>query len=478
LLQALYPAGRGPAIAALTLAFAFFMSSTPVGAQDYPNILLIIADDFGVEQLGAYGVGSDPAPTPALDRLAEEGVLFRNAWSNPVCSSTRATIQTGLYSFRTGIGSTVDPPELGLRQEDEFTIAEIVELSPGDYTTAAFGKWHLNGEEFPGGYGLDAVNVAGFEHFEGMMRNLEVWLGGTYFSYEKVENGVATDLVNAYATSDTVDWAIDFLETAPEPWFSYVAFHAPHSPYHRPPDELHSQSGCIDGQSGDERSCFKAMIEAMDTEIERLMLNVITDRPTVVLFLGDNGTAGEVIDPPFSSERAKGTLWEGGINVPFIVWYPEGYPSDESDALVNTSDLYATIAELVGIDTSGVIVLDSVSLVPHLEGVPHPDPRELAYSEIFVPNGCSANFRGGQAIRDDQYKLLRVPDIQGGGERFYNLENDRWESDNLLPNLSNSEQSAYNALSAAIDAVVRLEGEACEYNRQCCSRSCNAGICD
>jgi len=463
---------------ALLSLLLLLVGATSSQAQIYPNILMIVADDLGVEKLASYGVGSAPPATPAIDRLAAEGMVFRNAWSNPVCSTTRATIQTGQFSFRTGIGSTVDEPDLGLRHDIETTLAEMIARAPvADYTTAAFGKWHLNGEDDPDGFGFTAVGAAGFDHFEGTMRNLQAFFGGTYFSYEKVTNGIVEDIENSYATSDTVDWAVDYLSQAAGPWFGYVAFHAPHQPFHRPPEDLAETTDCIDGQSGDEMACVRAMITAMDTEIDRLIRGVSNDEPLVVIFIGDNGTDGRVAEPPFSESHAKGSLWEGGINVPMIFWSPGLIDVGTSDALVNTVDLFATIAEIVGYDYTQIPALDSVTLTPYLLGNVHPAPRRLNFAELFKPNGCDATPQTGQAIRDERYKLIRLPANTGEGEEFFDLTADRWEKNDLLPDLTGPQLFAYERLSRALDTLVVGIGDSCSDDRECCTRNCVSNTC-
>ncbi|MHC5212536.1 MAG: sulfatase-like hydrolase/transferase, partial [Planctomycetota bacterium] len=130
------------------------------------NVLIVVADDLGVDMVGAYGEGSDPPPTPVIDSLASQGVLFRNAWSNPVCSPTRAALLTGRPAFRNGIGYIVDasPNNLALPYA-EVTLPEMLALGTGgNYRSGAFGKWHLGNDSVGGAL---APNLAGFDHFAG-----------------------------------------------------------------------------------------------------------------------------------------------------------------------------------------------------------------------------------------------------------------------------------------------------------------------
>ena len=143
------------------------------------NVLLIIADDYGVSSHGLYGYASSSAPTPNLDSLAAQGAVFGNAWVTPMCSPTRARILTGRYGFRTGVGS---PGPLGPISLDEYTVAQA--LKTLGYSTGCFGKWHLagpnNGED-------DNPNLMGFDRFTGSRANL-----GDYFNWSKVVDGVTS----------------------------------------------------------------------------------------------------------------------------------------------------------------------------------------------------------------------------------------------------------------------------------------------
>ena len=184
-----------------------------------PNILLIVADDLGVDMVGAYGEAPAPPCTPNIDALAAGGMLFRNAWANPICSPTRSAILTGRHAFRTGVGDLVDPDEPGLTL-GELTIPELLT----GYASSCTGKWHLGGS-----LGFLHPNLSGFGHYAGTLHGQIP----TYSLWPKVIDG--QPLVGfGYATTDTTDDAITALQTMPEPWFLYVAYQAPHAPLHEP----------------------------------------------------------------------------------------------------------------------------------------------------------------------------------------------------------------------------------------------------
>ena len=356
------------------------------------NVLILIADDLGIDQLAPYGVGLDPAPTPNLDLLASSGVLFRNAWSQPTCSPTRATIQTGRYGFRTRIGTVINAfgngPALPL---DEITMPEMLDLGTGGlYAHAAIGKWHLGSTQVGGDL---APNLAGYQYFAGSMEGQIAH----YFHWRRVVNGVAATSTR-YATTVCVNDALAWINVQSGPWMCVVNFQAPHSPFHRPPARLHTQqldwheprALCSD-PGVDPRPFYKATVEALDTEIGRLLRTLPPGElpNTTVFFLGDNGTDPCIAQAPFAP-NSKGTLYEGGIRVPLLVAGPGVVPGATCDAPVNTADLFATVADLAGVDLAATlpgVALDSVSFAPCLAD-PTRSPRQWSYAETFSQNGA------------------------------------------------------------------------------------------
>ncbi len=404
-------------------------------AERPPNLLLLVADDLGVDMLAAYGLGGDLPLTPNVDALANSGVLFRNVWSTPICSPTRAGILTGRYSFRTGLGTIVKIGGDFDLQPGEVTLPEMLDAhAPVPYRHAAFGKWHLSADPDD----LEAPNRSGFSHFDGSLFN---FIGeGSYYEWPRVVDGRAIDS-DRYATTQTVDSVVEWVKRSEEPWLAYVAFHAPHSPYEDPPAKLHQ----VDLSGEDARSRYKAMVEALDTEIGRLLAELGPEilARTVVFFVGDNGTPPRVTVPPFLPEHAKPTMYQGGIAVPLIV-SGSGVvaPGRASDAFVHTTDIFATVAELAGIDpleleASGP-TLDSVSFAAYLADPNAASKRDTLFTERFRPMGGNPNFLEF-AIRGPRYKLIasyskEVGDGSRwtGSERFFDLVNDPHETINLM----------------------------------------------
>jgi arylsulfatase A-like enzyme len=228
------------------------------------------------------------------------------------------------------------------------------------------------------------------------------------------------------------------MEAARAPWFCYLAFHAPHAPLHEPPAELHHV--VVDaapkdriGNAGRDRQLFRAMVEALDTEIGRVLdgLGDALDSTTVIV-IGDNGTKASVASAPFDAQHAKGSVYEGGVLVPLIVAGPSvSRRGSVSDALVHAVDVFATVAELAGVALEAAlpgVELDSQSLVPYLQDPARASRRDVLYTELFEPNGFGPRTSFARAIRDDRYKLIASSD----GDELYDLSVDPYEQTDLL----------------------------------------------
>ena len=430
----------------MALCLAFVATATAVPSR---NVLLIIADDVGIDSLALFN--DDPSasfpPTPTLDGLAQRGVLFSKAYAYPTCSPTRAAILTGRYGFRTGIFS----PQSHQLHADEYTLPEILVNNPHlGYRSASVGKWHLGSDN------ADPSVIGGWPHFSGA-------LGGglnNYRRWTRVANGVSTNLTNAYAPQENVNDASSWIaDQGTNTWFMWVGFNAAHTPLHRPPNGMHSYdylSGTEDDIATNARPYFEAMVEAMDFQIARLIDNIDTNGTTII-FLGDNGTAGDVIQPPYDiSGRGKGSLYEGGTHVPMIVAGPDVVNGGRTnDAVVHCADLFATIVELAGGTVPTGVGEDSRSLVPILEDSVF-DPAEdcILVESDDVPGPAD----DGRAIRNDTYKLIA---IEGQDDRLYDMNADPLESTNLLDGvLMPTEQTAYDTLSATLESWTNTQPSA------------------
>jgi arylsulfatase A-like enzyme len=318
-------------------------------------------------------------------------------------------------------------------------------LAGAGYTSAIAGKWHLALPE----QGLDHPLRFGFDHHRGAFGNL----GTGYFRWFKLVDG-SRGASDVYATTDTTDDAIGFAKNLPEPWFIVVSYNAPHGPAHLPPQELHG-FGAFDPERRP-LLAYRSMVEAMDTEIGRL-LAATASRDPVVLFLGDNGTPNWVPEPDRRRGRGKGGLYQGGIHVPFFVSHSSlDSPGRRVSGLAGVTDIFATVVELSGTEVEPArMPRDSVSLAPMLRSAGAPPVRTWIFAEQFSPNGPRPWHRYGQAIRDERYKLIRRDGRMG---RFFDLVEDPDEK-HPLSNLSPGAAAASARLRRLADEFpADLEG--------------------
>ncbi len=456
-------------------------SALPCSQSPHPNIVLIVLDDVGLDNIGAYcSVAPELQPpcTPNLDGLAARGMLFRQAYASPLCSPTRAMILTGRYGFRTGIGGLVDfaGGEPGLSAARERTLPEVLT----GYDSSLVGKWHLADPHFDG---LQHPLESGFRYYAGSMFNLTIppvdfgegaldcspgGKGETdYYHWVKTcdpwGKGVLEQTCSrTYATSDTTDEAIARARAMQPPWFLEVAYNAAHQPFQAPPAELVPPGACafqygrIEDPTMSENA--DAMIEALDHELGRLLAEIRrVDPGAYVLLISDNGTDEYAVDEGeigcFDREHAKGTLYQAGIRVPLIIAGPDVAPG-ACDELVSAVDLFATITELAQVRAP---TEDSVSLVPYLHGARKP-LRDTIYTELFRPNFVAqesdpalrfAPRRHTRAVLNGRFKLIRFTDESGHvEEQLFDLQEDPCEQRNLCPGFGPADPTRLTPLQA------------------------------
>lgn len=488
-----------------------------VSGEKPPNFLVMIGDDMSVETLSCYKIGSNPAQTPTLDNLCNSGIRFDNFWAQPVCSPTRATVLSGQYGFRNGVGAPATSPRLeyptpeklasapeeaggrtfgggggggnamgmgggmaagmagggmamdganaaaapaantgnpGLYPEAYGLPAALLADVSKNYQTAAVGKWHL-ADEVNGA--LDHPQRVGFEHYSG---NINTGGVPSFYAWPKLVDGEHTSGETNYVTSVTVDDGLKWLDNKRDdaPWLLWVAFNAPHSPWGAPPDELLSKATAENLKTadleGDLHAYYAAMIEAMDTEIARLLAGIDPDEldNTYIIFMGDNGTPNQAVTAPVQRQKAKGGLYQGGVNVPFMVKGP-GINAAVTKSLTSSVDLYATILDLADIaadDRLATVVLDSVSIAPVLND-PQQQVRDFAYADVFGSVG--GTYKNHRTIRNLRYKL--ISDVDDSSEELYDLQNDPWEDKNLLESsLASDAESNYQDLKQRLASLV------------------------
>lgn len=243
--------------------------------------------------------------------------------------------------------------------------------------------------------------------------------------------------------------AASFGQQGTNSWFLWVAFNAPHTPLHRPPNDLHTYTGPLD-----RREKYEAMVEAMDTEMDRL-LDEVDLSETTVIFLGDNGTPGGVLQPPLPAGHGKGSIYDGGIRVPLLVAgaaVSNGLEGTSYNGVVHSVDMYSTILELFGVAAADVVpeelVLDSRSFAAVLRGETY--VRDVA--EVTSLNALDGVYE--RAIVEGDYKFI---DFGTGTQAFYNVEAELAETNNLLDGaLSPTEQTTYESLANKLETYTNV----------------------
>lgn len=400
-----------------------FAIAQPQPAAQPANILFIISDDQGLDASSQYPYSSDTPNTPNLDRLAAEGVVFDNLWVTPACTTTRATILTGKHGVNSGVSYV--PAAL---DSDTQTLAKYLKSDELEfpYSTAAFGKWHLGG-----GRNIEPLhpNNSGFDHFAGNLANID-----DYYNWELTVNGQQS-ISDSYHTTEITDRAISWISEQTSPWFVWLAYQAPHSPFHLPPQQLHQRSqlsGTSEDISDNPREYFLAAIDAIDAEVGRLIRSLdaqVLDN-TVIVYIGDNGTPSRVIDPRvFQVDHGKSTLYEGGIRAPLIMSGKMVTRVGEREtALVNATDLFTTLGQVAGLDTAQLY--DSKSFFSLLS-------RENSANEQAARTSNYSEFESdevtGWTITDGALKLIHFED---GSQQLFDISQVLDEGDDIIANQS------------------------------------------
>ena len=402
---------------------ACLMAASAEAAARPPNVVLILMDDMGWRDVGF--MGNAFVETPHLDRLANRGLVFTQAYASaPNCAPTRACLMSGQLTPRHGIYTVVDPRQPPgsawhkLRAADSHSelATEVITLPEAlqsrGYATAFFGMWNLGrgrtGPVTPGGQGFDTV----------------VFPENLGFAKDAYVDGDGNQL-----SDRLTDAALDFVERQKAgPFFFYLADHAIHAPYDPEPDLLakyERKAAVMDDSRNDPAQA--ATIEAVDRNVGRIVerlarLGLIDD--TLVIFTSDNGGTAR-FTPPLKG--GKGELAEGGIRVPLVVVGPAvAKPGATCDVPVASIDVYPTLVELADARPPAGQLLDGVSLVPLLRGRPDLERRDLFWHfPCYVGRATPSS-----AIRAGRYKLVEFFE-DGGRVELYDLVADPGERRDL-----------------------------------------------
>lgn len=431
----------------------------PDAASRAPHIVVLIADDLGIGY--APCVSAEPI-MDNLESLCDSALVFTRVYTHPYCTPSRAAMMTGRHPFRTrSVDVSEDAFKLGLEQ---ITIPEIIRAA-GDpeYRFAAFGKWHLASDETGG---VLNPNLQGFDHFEGTPRQHHTY---RYRDYEWIVNGVLDEAgVETYKTTHIVDRAAAHFRAngSQAPWLYWVGFVSPHLPFHLPPRDLHSRHDLperefrsvwreptgpdelrINRTAPQAVPYYQAMIEALDTEIARLVQDIVSssDRPVIFVFLGDNGDAGEVAPNAQTGLRGtKAMVYEMGVRVPLMVWSSDPGWSERfagrSDRLTHLADLFPTLAAIAAVppDQFDYAPIDGRGFASEIwPGADEGEPHQAIYVQRGNPRAqpfaLSAVSQGGhKLIIREQDRTVRYSD---GFIEFFDLRADPGEANNLYPRL-------------------------------------------
>ncbi|NND97830.1 MAG: arylsulfatase [Pirellulaceae bacterium] len=367
---------------------------SPTHSPTRPNVILILADDLALGDFASNNGGM--SHTPNLDRLAQQSVRFRQAYSaSCVCAPARAALLTGRYPHRTGV-VTLNMnryPHLTRIRLDETTIADVMKAA--EYTTALIGKWHCGiGEAYH-------PNQRGFDEFEGFSGSQEL----SYFRYQLDINGKPEQVVDDYLTDDLSRRAIAMVRRHRDrPFFLHLAHYAPHRPLEAPRQLIDSY---IEKGVDESTATIYAMIEVMDrgigellSELERLKIA----ENTIVIFASDNGP------DPLTGNRfnqdlrgMKYEVYEGGIRVPLLVRWPGVFEPGDRDQLVHFVDLFPTILDLCDVQYDSKLPLDGSSLA----GVLRDRWIEHDRTRFWQWNRGVPNYTHNAAMREGPWKLVR-----------------------------------------------------------------------
>ncbi len=363
-----------------------------------PNILLMMADDFGYECVGANG--SESYKTPNLDALAAGGMRFERCYVQPLCTPTRVQLMTGMYNVRNYI-------RFGLLDLEATTFA--MPLKQAGYATGICGKWQLGKDtDLPQRFGFDEAYL--WQHTRRPSR---------YANPGLEHNGEELDFKNGeYGPTLVNDFAIDFITRHKDrPFFLYYPMILTHAPFPPTPDSANYNPHVRNENQGSKNENFADMVFYMDKLVGRLVSKLdelgIRDN-TLIIFLGDNGTARAL------TSRWKGQDYPGGkgltnargMHVPLIANWPGHVPAEKvNDDLIDSTDFFPTVCEVAGVKLPGGVSIDGRSFAAQLRGEKG-TPRDWVYMWYAHHGGPAAKSEFAMSKSLKLYTDKRVYDLR------------------------------------------------------------------
>lgn len=422
------------AFVVLIVAVSYFAfdknNETPVQKSEKPNIVILLADDQGYADV-SYHKHPEEVSTPAIDKLASEGMVFTNGYASAyVCAPTRAGLLTGRYQQRFGFYKASDS-RAGMPLSEK-TLAEY--LREEGYATGIFGKWHL---------GLDYEYwplQRGFDEFYGFLGHG----AHDYFDLNCHEdakhnciyrnNKIIDD--EGYLTDNLAREACAFIERhakSSNPFFLYLPFNAVHWPLQAPEADI-AKFDTGDG----ERDIMLGMLHRMDLAIDQVYQTLKSSgvyENTLLFYFSDNGGAKKIHANNAPLRDYKQSTYEGGIRVPFVVSWPGKIQPGIEDEPVISLDILPTIMDAIGKELPGDRVFDGRSMMPIFQG----DLVEPLHDQLYWDGD-----EGRWAIREGDYKLVKS---RRGNIELYNLKDDIGESNNIKgsnPSIAQQLEDKYN----------------------------------
>jgi arylsulfatase A-like enzyme len=425
-----------------------------------PNVLFILVDDMGWKDIGSYGHAGHE--TPHLDKLAERGMRFTNAYAAcPICGPSRAAIMMGKFPSTSGyvdnfvsqnkdgkVSRTPSGNSKGLKYKnrsfvklEETILAEA--FKKGGYQTGFLGKWHLTDSDearLPTDQGFD-VNIAGGSWGHPAGRT------GFFSPYQMahLKDGPKGEYLPDRLTSEAIRVMNNFAKTD-KPWLLYMSYYTVHSPFHSKPEKTKKYAG-----KKVKNAKYAGMVDSLDENVGRLLesldKNKVRDN-TIVVFTSDNG--GHVAASDIRPLRSyKGSLYEGGIRVPCIIdWPGVTKPGAVSETPIHGVDFYATLLAATGQPLRPQDHIDSVNLAPLLKGQTGFTRGPMVWHyPVGVPH--IPHSWPGSVIRDGDYKYLHF--YADGRKELYNLTDDSGETKNLVASMP--EKAA--KMKAQLDAMLK-----------------------
>ena len=392
-----------------------------------PNIVVILADDLGYDNVGSNGCLD--IPTPNIDSIASNGVRCTNGYAtHRLCSPSRAGLITGRYQQRFGYEYQVQGddtnPRLGLPMS-EMLLPQI--LKPAGYVCGAVGKWHLG----------EALNLhpieRGFDEFFG-------FLGGASHYYNAEVLRDETPLIETqYLTDAFTREGVDFINRhAAEPFFLYLAYNAVHSPYETPPEIYLERVSYI---TDPDRKNYAAMAVALDDGVGQVLATLQANNlleNTLVFFLSDNGAPNDAATDGEISNNAplrgyKTNVLEGGIRVPFAVQWTGRLPANTVyNDLISSLDIVATAAAAAGVSLPADRVYDGLNMIPYLAGEQVSPKRTLFWRWFGLgKDGPPGSLDTIWAVRSGRLKLVTERHTVRQPPALYNLSADIGEANDL-----------------------------------------------